>query len=103
MEFYNEGILALKRKSYNSATSLFFKALAVLSDWLILHEEKFIPKSHTEKFRILEQKYPIVYQILDKDFPAYQDSYTISLTKEVAEVIKEDVKKVAEKIGFKLD
>lgn len=103
VEFYNEGNMAFKRKSYNSATSLFFKALAVLADWLILHKEKLIPKSHTERFRILEQRYPMVYQILDKDFPVYQDSYTIVLTKETAEVIKEDVKKVAEKIGFKLD
>lgn len=102
-EFYSEGNNALQRGAYNSATSLFFKALAVLADWLIMHREGFIPKSHTERFRILELKYREIYEVLDKDFPAYQDSYTITLTKETAEVIKNDVKKVAEKAGFELD
>lgn len=102
-EFYNEGNNALQRGAYNSATSLFFKALAILADWLILHKEEFIPKSHTDRFRILELRYPEIYKVLDKDFPAYQESYTITLTKETAEVIKSDVKKVAEKTGFELD
>ena len=93
----------MKRKAYNSATSLFFKALAVLADWVILRKEGFVPKSHADRFRILEQKYPQIYELLDKDFPAYQESYSISLTKEKAEVIEKDVQKVAEKAGFKLD
>ena len=70
-EFYAEGRNAFERGAYNSATSLFFKALAVLADWLILHKEGFIPKSHAERFRILKQKHPGVYEVLDKDFPAY--------------------------------
>ena len=94
-EFYAEGNNAMKRKAYNSATSLFFKALAVLADWVILRKEGFVPKSHADRFRILEQKYPQIYELLDKDFPAYQESYSISLTKEKAEVIEKDVQKVA--------
>ena len=102
-EFYREGNNALQRKSYNSAASLFFKTLAVIADWHILQKEGFIPKSHTERFRTLEEKYPEIYKILDKDFPTYQDSYTISLLKETAEVIKDDVQKIAKKVGFELD
>ena len=102
-EFYGEGMNALKRKAYNSAASLFFKALAVLADWHILLKEGFIPKSHTDRFRILEQKYPQIYALLDKDFPAYQESYSISLSKETAEVIENDVRAVAKETGFKLD
>lgn len=102
-EFYSEGNNALKRSSFNSATSLFFKALAVLADWLILHKEGFIPKSHTDRFRILEQKYPEIYQLLDRDFPAYQDSYNMVLTKEIAEALKNDVQTIAKKTGFNLD
>ena len=102
-EFYTEGNNALKRAAHNSATSLFFKALAVLADWLILCKKRFIPKSHAERFRILEQNYAEIYVLLDKDFPAYQESYSVKLTKETAEAIKDDVKKVAKKVGFKLD
>ena len=101
-EFYSEGINALKRNSHNSATSLFFKALAVLADWIILTKEGFIPKNHSERFRILEKKYLEVYHILDKDFPAYQDSYSISLNKSMAEVIKNDVERIAKMCKFKL-
>ncbi len=101
-EFYSEGKNAFERAAYNSATSLFFKALAVLADWLILQKDGFIPKSHAERFRILKQRHPEVYGVLDKDFPAYQDSYTISLTKETAEVMLKDVRETAKKIGFEL-
>ena len=102
-EFYTEGNNALKRNSYNSAVSLFFKALAVLADLIILLKEGYIPKSHTDRFKILKQKHFEIYKILDRDFPAYQESYSINLSKEVAEEIKNDVRKVAEKTGFKLD
>ncbi|MBI2129007.1 hypothetical protein HYU07_02100 [Candidatus Woesearchaeota archaeon] len=102
-EFYREGNSALQRNSYNSAASLFFKALAVIADWHILQKKGFIPKSHTERFRILEQNYQEIYKILDKDFPVYQDSYSIGLQKETAEVIRDDLRKIAKKVGFELD
>lgn len=107
-EFYREGNSALQRSSFNSAASLFYNALAVIADWHIFQKEGFIPKSHTDRFRILEQNYSeikldLIYKILDKDFPAYQDSYSISLQKETAEVIKDDIRKVANKVGFELD
>ena len=87
-EFYAEGNSSLKKGSYNSAASLFFKALAVLSDMVILQQKGFIPKSHAERFRILEQSYPDIYAIMDKDFPLYQDSYSLSISKALAKVIK---------------
>lgn len=102
-EFYAEGKRAFERSAYNSATSLFFKALAVLADWCILSKEGFIPKNHTERFNILKQKYPEVYKILDKDFPSYQQSYTINIDKETSEILKNDTETIAKKVGFKLD
>jgi len=102
-EFYSEGNSALMRSSFNSATSLFFKALAVLADWLILYKEGFIPKNHADRFRVLELRYPEIYQLLDKDFPVYQDSYSLVLTKEIAEALRNDVKTIAKKTGFELD
>jgi len=75
----------------------------VLSDMIILRQKGFIPKSHAERFRILEQSYPDIYAIIDKDFPLYQDSYSLSISRELAEVIKNDVQKIAKKAGFKLD
>jgi len=49
-----------------------------------------------------KEKFPDIYDLLDKDFPFYQDSYNILMSKEFAEVIKEDAEKIAGKIGIKL-
>lgn len=101
-EFYKLGLLALEQKANNSAVSLFFKALAVLGDLWILQKEGFVPKSHSERFRILQAKYPKIYAILDKDFPAYQESYKIRLSEELAEVLQHDVQQLAKEVGFSL-
>lgn len=90
---------AFKTKKYNSAVTLFFKAISAGVDLFILRKEGIVPSSHTNRFRIAQEKYPEIYDILDKDFPFYQDSYTKKMNKEAAEVLKEDaerIKKMAE-------
>lgn len=95
MEFAEK---ALASKKYNSAVTLFFKAISAAVDLFILKKEGFVPSSHTNRFRIIEQKYPDIYDILDKDFPFYQNSYTKKIDMEVAEVLKEDARKLAKLI-----
>jgi len=102
-EYVKEAKKAKKDLAYNTATTLYFKALAVLVDLFILRKEGFIPSNHNERFRILESKYPLLYKILDKDFPIYQRSYKLKLTKEHVEVLENDFKKIAEFAGIKLD
>ncbi|MDP7115661.1 MAG: hypothetical protein QF632_02950 [Candidatus Woesearchaeota archaeon] len=90
---------ALKRDKFNSAVTLFFKAISAGADLFLLKKEGTVPSSHTNRFRILQEKYPELYDMLDKDFPFYQDSYTKKMDKEAAEVLKEDahtIKKMAE-------
>ena len=60
-EFLKEGKRALKDQSYNSAVTLFFKAIAVMADLHLLKKEGFIPSNHTHRFRILEEKYKDIY------------------------------------------
>ena len=67
----------------------------------IKKQEK-VPSSHSKRFRIAEEKFPEIYNILDKDFPFYQDSYIQIMTKELAEIIKKDAETVAKKIGIEL-
>ena len=95
-EYYNPGLMAFGEKKFNSATTLFFKALAALADLFILKKEGNVPSSHQKRFRVLENKYQDIYQILDKDFPFYQDSYTKKMDKEAAEVLQEDANKIKE-------
>jgi len=101
-EFYQNAIGLEKSESYNSAVTLFFKSLAVLGDIFILRNEKKIPSSHSERFRILEEKHPDVYNLLDKDFPFYQNSYKLQLDKETCEVLKKDVEKLIKLLGITL-
>jgi len=102
-EYLKEAKKAKKNLAYNSAVTLLFKALAVLVDLFILKKEGFIPSNHSERFRLLESKHQLLYKILDKDFPVYQRSYRLKLTKKHVEVFENDFKTVAKFTGIKLD
>jgi len=101
-EYWKNALSAEKNGEFNTSVILFFKTLSTLSDTYILREEKHIPSSHTDRFRILETKYPLIYQILDKDFLFYQDSYRSKLDKETSDILKEDAKKLSKILGIKL-
>lgn len=102
-EFVKEARKAKADRAFNSATTLFFKALAVSMDFLILKREGFIPSNHNERFRLLQDKYPSFYRIIDKDFPLYQDSYRLKMSKQMVEVLEHDVNEVAQAAGINLN
>ena len=99
-EYYSLGLDASKKEKYNSATTLFFKAIAALCDLFILKTEGYIPSSHSNRFRIIEEKNKEIYNIADKDFPFYQDSYTQKMDKETVEMLKNDIEKLKQIIGI---
>ena len=43
-----------------------------------------------------------IYEILDKDFPFYQSSYLQIMTRELAEIIKNDAQNLARKTKIEL-
>lgn len=89
-EYLEQATQASQRKKYNAAATLFFKAICAAIDLYLLKTKNIVPSSHTERFRIVQQEYPEIYEILDKDFPFYQDSYTKKMNKEIVEVLQED-------------
>jgi len=89
-EFFDSAVKEEREGKFNVAVTLYFKALAVLADLYILRKEGKTPSSHSERFRILETKYPEIYKLLDKNFSFYQDSYRIKINKEICEVLKKD-------------
>jgi len=93
-EYFENALLAQKKKQYNSSVTLFFKTLSTLSDLYLLINEGRIPSSHSERFRILENKYPKIYEILDKDFPFYQNSYRTKLKLEVSKIFENDCRRI---------
>ncbi len=99
-EYFDLGLKAFNEKKYNSATTLFFKAIVALCDLFLLKMEGKIPSSHSDRFRTIGGKYHELYKILDRDFPFYQDSYTKKMDKESAKLLKDDtgkIKKMLEK------
>jgi len=98
-EYFESAERALQMKKYNAAATLFFKAICGAADLFVLQREGIVPSSHTHRFRIVQEKYPEVYEILNRDFPFYQDSYSKRLDRERVEMLKEDaqtIKRMAE-------
>ncbi|MEK6932277.1 MAG: hypothetical protein AABW56_00600 [Nanoarchaeota archaeon] len=85
--------LVYLNKDYTSATILYFKALFLVLDLIILKSSGKTPKDHTERFRILQRDYHDLYESLDKYFKIYRDTYSLSIDKETCGVIKNYAKR----------
>ena len=82
-EYYRNAIDTKKKKDYNTSATLFFKALSALCDLYIVINNNYFPTNHSDRFRILEFKYKELYEMMDKDFSIYQDSYRTKLNDEI--------------------
>ena len=96
-EYFLSGEEQLLENRFNSAVILFFKSLVAYADLYILQKTGKTPSSHNERFKIAKDNFEKLYNLLDKDFPFYQDSYIQLMTRELAEVIKNDAKYMEEK------
>jgi len=101
-EYYSSGNDEFIKNRYNSAVVLYFKALISFTDLFILQMTGNTPSSHNERFKITSERFSEVYDLLDKDFPFYQSSYVQIMSKELAEVIKDDATTMAEKTKVKI-
>ena len=74
-EYYQSAVEELNKQRNNSAVVLFFKSLVSLIDLYVLQQTGDTPSSHNDRFRKTKDNFPEVYNLLDKDFPFYQNSY----------------------------
>ena len=93
-EYYEGALESEKKANYNTSWTLYFKSFVSLLDYYIYLKKGIIPKSHTDRFRILEKDYPDLYRKIDGDFEFYQKSYRERLTKEACEVLKKDAREL---------
>ena len=68
-EYFNSAEDEFNKQRFNSAVVLYFKSIVAVIDYYILEKTGNTPSSHTERFRITQNKFPEIYDILDKDFP----------------------------------
>jgi len=101
-EYFGSGEEEFKKQKYNSALVLYFKCLIALVDLYLLQNTGETPSSHTSRFRVCQEKFPEVYNLIDKDFPFYQDSYSHLMSKELTKIIKNDAETMAKKTKTKL-
>jgi hypothetical protein len=100
LEYYKNAAEAEQREEYNTSATLFFKALSSLGDLFVLINKKRIPKNHTERFEILRIIDPGLYNIFDKAFPLYQESYKAKLGKEVSLLLREYAEQLFKLLGI---
>ena len=103
LRFWKSADVVYKRRDYTSATILYFKCFFVMLDCIIFRKLRKTPKDHTERFRILETDFPGLYEILDKYYPLYRDTYSITIEKDSCDEVRENVAKIKREHGFEIE
>jgi hypothetical protein len=99
-EYYRNAVSAEDRKEFNSSVTLFFKCISSLADLFVFRDSGKIPSSHTDRFRILEFKFPEIYKIVDINFPFYQGSYRSKLNLETSKMLRKDAERLFTLLGI---
>lgn len=89
--------IVYETKDFTSATILYFKAIFTILDYLILKKAGKSPKDHTERFILLKQLFPDLYEFLDKYFNIYRDTYSLTIDKETCDKIKQNAEEIIKK------
>lgn len=95
-EFLSGARSELKRKNYNSAATLYFKALATIGTLKVYDRYGILPKDHKERFSYLELIDKGLVSTMKKVFSVYRRSYNIRLPPQDAEKVRKAVEEVAE-------
>jgi len=89
--FWNSAELVYASKEYTSATLLYFKCWFVLLDYIIYESTQTVPKDHSERFQILERGFKNEYTKLDRNYPLYRQTYSLSIDKKRCDAIRKIV------------
>jgi len=93
-EFLESAERDLQEKRYNPAISSYFKAIAILCDYMVYKERGLLPKNHRERFLFLELNFKEAHDLISPLFKEYTDSYNIRIQKEKVLRLKESVEKL---------
>ena len=94
VEEYSGAVDELEKKRFKNSAILFSKSLFAVCDVVIENKLNKLPKNHSERFRILEQYFSSIYNIVDGIFDKYTDAYSKPILKETCEVIKNGIKEI---------
>lgn len=91
IEFFELADLAFEREKYNAAVTLYYKSLVEICDIFLLKSINKIGANHTERFELLRNCNPELFNLARKLFRFYRDSYSKNVSKAIAESVKENV------------
>jgi len=93
-EFFEGGVDEENKERYKLAVIAYFKAITQISDLIILRKKGFSPSNHTERFRLLEKEFPLIYKSVDSIFKTYQDTYSMPISEESCNIVKNEIKNI---------
>lgn len=77
------------KERWNASVSDYFKAIATFADYMIYRKIKVFPKSHNERFQLLEKNFQELYKKIVDLFKKYRESYNLRLSKADAQELKD--------------
>lgn len=98
-EYFEIADYSFSKKKYNTAVTLYYKALVELCDFVLLQKTTKIGANHVERFDMLKLHAPQLYAIASKLFRYYRDSYSEEISEVVASIVKKEVEH-AQKLAF---
>ena len=90
-EFIEIAEYSFSRRKFNTAVTLYYKALVELCDLELIRKTGKLGANHTERFEMLEKVSPEIYAISSKLFRFYRDSDNKEISETIAKLVKTEV------------
>ena len=90
-EYFEIAEYSFNKKKFNTAVTLYYKALVELCDLELLRKLNKIGANHTERFELLRTISPSLYNLASKLFRFYRDSYSKDISETIASLVKKEV------------
>lgn len=103
IEEYAAAMLLEHEKFQKASLILFSKSLFALADYIIFKKYNKLPKNHTERFRILENKEPNIYSAVNSVWSKYIGTYSKPSANESIGLFKKIIRELTENEGISED
>src|SRR3989344_703728 len=102
-EFIEGGLDEENKQMFRLAVTAYFKAISQICDLILFEKIGFMPKNHSERFRILEKNNKELYFLVDTTFKMYRDTYSKEMDKELCKKIRNEISKIIAISGIRED
>ncbi len=84
---------SFSKKKFNSAVTLYYKALVEICDLELLRKLNRVGVNHSERFELLKDASANLYEVSSKLFRFYRNSYNKEISETIAKLVKDEVEK----------